>query len=243
MNKQTIIAMIGVDSYAAECANAYRAAPTTGLVPNPVYVSDIPHVIDDRIWDGPSDLTNQEKVLLTFSIYEDLPCYGLLYRHWNYYQGFDAATQQRYWAEVGRLLAADNPAWATPLEYALIVDWFEGCRAGEGDAIWAMLLKDANDARLRSLIRGAPTAPWYLKSPLYATRLIDPAWHQDIYDSIAGSYALGYGQIDRVEAHTYLARLILPPPRDRERQTLMQELQSGNRYQNRHGRSGAAWRP
>ncbi|WP_110517416.1 hypothetical protein [Herpetosiphon llansteffanensis] len=100
MDKQTIIAQISPEIYAIEAEAARWYGSQTNNPNGLFYSSDILHEIDSLIWDATNDLTDSQKLLLMFAIYEDLPGYGLLMLNWSRYQHFDLPTQALFWSEV-----------------------------------------------------------------------------------------------------------------------------------------------
>ncbi|MFD3163852.1 hypothetical protein [Herpetosiphon sp. NSE202] len=165
MDKQTIIAQISPEIYALEAEDARWYGSQTNNPNGLFYSSDTLHQIDNLIWDTTNELTDSEKLLLMFAIYEDLSGYALLMLNWSRYQHFDPPTQALFWAEVRHILAQGDPAWAGPLEYHLALDWFELC--SNCDSIWHRLTHEANTALLTSVMRSSATAAWHLKASLY----------------------------------------------------------------------------
>jgi hypothetical protein len=234
MDKQTIKNHVGPEIYAREYERARRAAPETGRADaNQVYSSDIPHVIDDLIWDGSNGLSDRDKLLLMFAVYEDLPSYGILLFSHRRYQKFTPELQALFWQEVRRLLSTGDPALVGPLEYLLVIDFFELCK--DCETIWHALLGEGANAHLvRGVLRCSATAPWHLKEQLYEGLIGDPVWHQDIYRSLVESYYTLYGQIDKSAAALYLDLLVLSPE-PQELQRFKDVLSTGERYTNHFG--------
>lgn len=232
INKQWIIEQISPEIYAIEAEDARWYGSQTNNPYGLGYSSDTLHEIDNLIWDTTNGLTDSEKLLLMVAIYEDLPGYGLLMLNWSRYQHFDPPTQALFWAEVRRILAHGDPAWAGPLEYHLALDWFELCN--DCDAIWHRLTYEANAALLASILRSSATAAWHLKAPLYARLIADMDWHEAIYASLHASYYTLYGQIDKHEALGYLQQLVVADPYQAFA-TLINVCQSGERYTNAFG--------
>ncbi len=232
INKQWIIEQISPEIYAIEAEDARWYGSQTNNPHGLGYSSDTLHEIDSLIWDTANELTDSEKLLLMFAIYEDLPGYVLLMLNWSRYQHFAPPTQALFWAEVRRILAQGDSAWAGPLEYHLALDWFELCN--NCDAIWHHLAHNANIALLTSLLRSSATVAWHLKVPLYAQLIADVGWHEAIYASLHASYYTLYGQIDKHEALGYLQQLVVADP-DQALATLISTVQVGERYTNAFG--------
>ncbi len=234
MDKQSIIEQISPEIYTLESEDAGWYGSQTNNPNGLFYSSDTLHAIDSLIWDAANELTDGQKLLLMFSIYEDLPGYGLLMLNWSRYQHFDPPAQALYWSEIRRILSQGDATWAEPMEYHLELDWFELC--SNCDAIWHSLTHEANSALLASVMRSSGTAAWYLKAPLYDQLIADVRWHELIYASLHASYYRLYGQIDKHEALGYLQQLVVAD-QDQALARLINAFQSGERYTNASGKA------
>jgi hypothetical protein len=225
MHKHDIVAHIGVDIYARECAQARAAAPYTGQRDAPfVYDSTIPHEINDTIWYTDTTLTDDEKIGWLFAVYTDMPCYALLMEvPMHYDQQLSAQAKSFFWQQVRRFLAQDDDALAEPIAYLLWCDFFEfddRCTVA-----WNEVTHETTNVNLlRRVLRVAGPVPFYLKEPLYTRLVQDRRWHLDIYESLRASYWDVNGQIDKMKALQILDQLVLSSARD-DLQQLRRALQ------------------
>ena len=207
MLKLAIIQAVGESAFAEACGQARAEAAKPDYGRGESWTSDIPHAVADELWSAA--VPPEEAVEALFSLYDDLPAYGLLMYTIHQYVEWPAGVRERYWADVRARLGGPDPALAAPLSYCLWCDWFEDS-ALVVEAWTALTARGATPTVLRRVLAASGPVPYDLKRALYE-RLVDrPEWHADIFGSLLHSAFDVFGQIDRVDARRWLGRLQLP---------------------------------
>ncbi len=209
MDRQTIIQTVGPELYWATSRAAQLAAPYCGKDdPKARFDSDVPHEINNLIWD--SALDDTAKLCLMFEIYQDMPCYGLLmYANINF-RDLSGSAQDQLWQQIRFLLTQNDEGLAGPVAYLLWCDFFEDHR--QVTESWNTLVTDTSSPRLlERILEVSGPVPFALKERLYKRLIGDRAWHSAIYRSLLFSNYDVYGQIDQQKARRLLEQLDLPP--------------------------------
>ena len=229
MTKADIIKIVGTDVFERACADLKLEAadPVSGAVLNSprLPASDLPHRIADLIWDGPDPWA--EKINLLFEVYDDMPGYGHLMYVTHHYERFSASDRLLWWRKVADRLEAAVPAISNPIEYSLWCDFFENPdRVAEA---WEHLTQpNAAESVLRAVLRVSGPVPYAMKRQLYEQLIADRKWHESILESLRAGASDVYGDIDRMDAQTWLDQLVVPEAaRIREIKTLLETPRSG----------------
>jgi hypothetical protein len=70
--------------------------------------------------------------------------------------------------------------------------------------------KHATPELMRTILPHSGPVPYSLKRYLYRELVLDPSFHQAIFESLVGSFLDAYGSIEKHDAIDILARLELP---------------------------------
>jgi len=213
MTKAELIEIVGKDVFeaASEDLRLEAADPAYGgVLSSPrLPASDLPHRIADLIWDSPDSWA--DKIRLLFDVYDEMPGYGHLMYVTHHYEHFSASDRLLWWHEVAERLETAVPAIANPIEYSLWCDFFEDPdRVTEA---WGHLTQDnPSESVVRAVLRASGPVPYAMKRPLYEQLITDPKWHEWILESLRASASDVYGDIDRMDARTWLDRLLVSEP-------------------------------
>jgi hypothetical protein len=204
---------IGQSEYAEACAAATKDAerPSYGSG-EPGFGSSVPHDIAELIWssDEGAALDDMERVRLFFTVYDEMPCYGLLMYLGHAYAQLDSPSREYLWACVAERLGGGRAALSNPIQYFLWCDLFEDPKTVEES--WKEVLR--RDRRSSGLITAVLDAsgpvPWGLKRKLFDELIGQPEWHESIFRSVLHSATDVFGQIDRADARVILNTLTIP---------------------------------
>ena len=141
-SKQSIVKIIGAELYESVCAEARKDAirPNYGTNSIPYFNSDLPHKIETYIWDYNG--TYADKLKLFKSIYEDMPCYGLLMYSNHHYGNFSHSEKLLFWDYVVEWISSTDLALANPMLYSLWGRLFSGhrnCGKNRGQGLFLRL--------------------------------------------------------------------------------------------------------
>lgn len=221
MEKERIIDTIGVQRYQEACEQAWKAAPNTGYqlqTRTAMFSSDVPSEIEDLIWEGAGleilpDGGDVECIQRIFEIYEEMPCYSLLWQIYYRYDYLSSQAKALFWTTMRELFRHEEPARWQPAAYTIWCDYLEDpCRVEEA---WSVLTQDLSHTRLiEQLLIASGPAPFWLKEALYEHLLKDPSWHDAIFRSLLHSRFDYFGQIDVAKAREVLGHLDLPTPNE-----------------------------
>jgi hypothetical protein len=201
MDRGSIIQVVGEDRYNAASAELRRLACSAdfGLNRAPS-APDLPHEASDYIWDAP--LSADAKIVLFFTIYDDLPSYGMLMYAKHQYADWSATNRAEWWRQVRARL--NGPA-AAPLTYALWCDWFED--QNTVDDAWQALTADRNDALLRRVLPVSGAVPWEVKHPLLLYGADSLELRDVVIEALLGASFDVFGDVETAEALALLKRL------------------------------------
>lgn len=197
---------IGSDRLVAACGWAWQTAAGTGgreVVRWPGDLGEVPHEISD-LWDDPQ-LTPDKRLTSVLDVYRLMPCYAVLMGVKGAFGELGPDERQALWATYAGLLDQDDDRLAAPVAYSLWVDFFED-PATVRDA-WPAMTEDAAGRRLGRVLAVSGPVPWELKRDLYDALARDRRWHDALVRGLVGSTFDVYGQVDRAEAASLVARL------------------------------------
>lgn len=166
----------------------------------------IPGFIEDIVWD--SNIPNREKIDLSFSIYDDIPEYGLMQSIAYHFQQFSHSDRIYVLDKIKKRLEENNPILARPIAYALAVDFFEYNLTVE--EVWTTLTSgDVSSTVIQTILNNSGPVPWNLKLRLYGQLLSNDQWHPYILRSLRVSTFELLGDIDPRSALQVLHQLKL----------------------------------
>jgi hypothetical protein len=230
MNKQDIINLVGLAEYklAARLLRQDSARPDYGKISSGVGMDcKLPHDIADAIWE--SEGSWRDLIVLFFSIYDDMPAYGhLMHCAIHCYPDLSESDRDFWWEQVCDRLNGDDLAIKQPLLYSLWCDYFEISR-NVAQAWEAMVYsKHATPKLMQTILPYSGPVPYSLKRYLYRELVLNPSFHQAIFDSLTGSFIDVYGSIEKYDALDILSRLELPSELSEARSYLEEKLKEDN---------------
>ena len=209
MQIKEIQLQVGPDRYAEAVELANQSAADTGQAMPPTHAllwelpQEIGYILNQR------GVSAAEALDLLFTLYEEMPCYGLLALLGDLYDEMDEEERVLLWARCTEFLDSAEERLVRPMEYFVWCDFFEtGHRVEE--AWQALVHLDTPHNALHSLLLISGPVPFDLKLPLYECLLPDPAWYQPIFLSLLHSQFEEHGQIEPQEAANILRQLHLP---------------------------------
>lgn len=182
MNLGELIEAIGQDRYTAACVWAFSTAAGSGgpdddLSPWPADLAVVPDELRRAIWTT-GDASLGERLAVAQELYRAMPSYANTIGFDHFYEQFDAAAKEAFWAECRALLESEDDRLADPIRYALWVDFF--ANPSRVDEAWAetTALEDlsADARRIERVLTGAAKVPARLKQPLLERLGQDPRW-------------------------------------------------------------------
>jgi hypothetical protein len=84
--------------------------------------------------------------------------------------------------------------------------------------------KHATPALIKTILPHSGPVPYSLKRYLYRELVLDPSYHQAIFESLVGSFLDAYGSIENHDAIDILSRLELPIESEEARSYLEAKL-------------------
>ena len=230
LTKAALIARIGEQRYREESTLqrefAEQADYSHAIPPHFDELDDdsylnIPQEIGDFIWDA--DAHTHTKLDVLFEIYDEMPAYGLLYVLALNYGTLSSEDRRAMWSRVRERLASNERALVQPLQYALLVNFFENPQT-VAEAWDALTDPHVAPAVLEAALLASAPAPFSLKEAVYNRLVNDPGWHPAIFQSLRSSVTEAVGQVEAKSALRLLERLDLPSMAD-EKYELQQRLQ------------------
>ena len=231
MNKQDIINRVGLEKYQSamrwfredSARNDYGSNNTRDNSSSiDLTVQDLPHEIEDEIWKSKG--SEKDRIFLFFSIYDDIPTYGLLMpANCGRYSHFSESDRALWWTQVCERLKGNDLAIQKPLLYGLWCDYFEDPKTVA--EVWEVMVysNHATPTLIQTILPYSGPVPYTLKRYLYRELLQDRAFHQAIFHSLISSVTDVYGSIDREDALHTLSQLHL---NDRAAQTELEAILS-----------------
>lgn len=208
-----LVEAVGEDRFARACEWAWATAAGTGRSSTydadskwPTEVTDVPHELEDLVWDQGSWT---ERLELAFALYREMPCYATLMYMRHHFSEWDDEAMKRFWDEYRSLLSQDDDRLADPVSYSLWCNYFEDPASVE--AAWSALTPPGPlfERGMQRVLEVSGPVPYELKAPLYDRLVGDRRWHPFIFRSLMASAFDAFGQIDAKAARKVLARLSL----------------------------------
>ena len=163
--------------------------------------------MSDKVWY--SSMTNIQKILLGFELYETFPSYyhflTPLYHGIRNKEIVDPNEKEIIWKHFMKYLASEN-YYADPVGYVLWVDFFED-ESTVRDTWQGLVNNYADTKALLRLLEVAGPVPFDLKETHYNSLLVDKENHELIFNSLLHSAYYLYGQIDKKKALNIVAKL------------------------------------
>lgn len=209
MNRADVIRQIGEDRYAAASAAmrehalspGYRSGEAAQL---PEWIDMLPHEIADDIWEAA--LSSAEKIQLFFSLYDDLPGYGMLMYASHHYDEWSAEDRVAWWSGVRERIVLPHGA---PLQTMLVCDFFVGVDSVEDS--WNALTHDRALELLARVLPVSGPVPWALKGDLLSFAAGTPELQQPVFEALLGATFGCFGSLETEPARALLDRLTVDP--------------------------------
>ncbi|SFU37547.1 hypothetical protein SAMN05216480_10245 [Pustulibacterium marinum] len=155
------------------------------------------------LWDD-ENLSNVEKLNLSFDFFERSPEYGICSELNMYFSELTSEEKNTLLDYYKKYLKSDKPEHKKQIKYSLWVDFFEDPQTVA--ETWNSLIGDCKDEHiLRELLSVSGPVPFDKKDELYLKLIKDKTNHEAILDSLVGSFFDVYGDINMQRA-----RVILP---------------------------------
>lgn len=193
MTIEELEAEVGPDLFRRTCERAWATALTTGRGRQddwPADEADVPHTISDYF---------SGDAAFGFQVYRRMPCYGVLM-----YVGFEPH-DDAFWSEIGALLDEPDDRLAAPVQYWLWCGPLEEAKVS--GPLFARLIVNASDRRVRRLLEVSGPVSWLGKGPLLQRLAGNPSWHRTVLGALEGAAYDVYGQVDPQEAMSLLDKL------------------------------------